>query len=191
MTRVQRRLLILIVAVIVAGMDLFFGWSVVRETSFSPVESVSSVAQTTSTQATVVRVVDGDTIDVREDNSSSTIRVRLLGVNTPESVDPRRGVQCFGKEASTALSRFLTDQRVRLEADMQADDRDIYGRLLRNVIRSDGVDVNAWLVEQGYAQAYLSFPLRPERKRQLRQLQDTARREGRGLWSTSTCAGKF
>jgi micrococcal nuclease len=111
----------------------------------------------------------------------------MLGINTPESVDPRKPVECFGKEASRHSHEMLQDQRVRLEADPQADERDKYGRLLRTVFLQDGTDVNATLVRDGYAHAYLSFPLNPLRKRELRTLEQAARTNKVGLWAPGVC----
>jgi micrococcal nuclease len=142
------------------------------------------------TNALITRVIDGDTVEALMDGETSVVKVRFLGVDTPESVDPRRGVQCFGKEASAYTKRLLQGQRVELREDLQADDRDKYGRLLRNILREDGMDVNATLIAEGYAQAYLSFPLSAKRKAQLRLLQEQAKTEERGLWSPSTCNGE-
>ena len=142
------------------------------------------------TNAIVVRVVDGDTIDVRIDGDDHDEKVRFLGVNTPETVDPRRAVQCFGKQASNFTKALLTNKRVRLDPDPQADERDKYHRLLRNIVLSDGTDVNASLVRSGYAYAYVSFPLNKERKKQLLRLQSEAEAMKRGLWADDTCAGQ-
>ncbi len=144
----------------------------------------------TTTNAEVTRVVDGDTIEVRLDRGSAPEKVRFLGINTPESVDPRRPVQCFGKEASAFSKHLLDHQRIHLEPDLQADERDKYHRLLRNIVLEDGTDVNASLVSLGYAQAYLSFPLNEQRKQQLRELERAAKTAERGLWSPTTCAGQ-
>lgn len=145
--------------------------------------------QSTTTNALVVRVVDGDTIEALLDGASTTVRVRLLGVNTPESVDPRRSVECFGKESSRFLKEMIEGKRVKLEEDLQADERDKYGRLLRNVVLEDGTDVNALLVSEGYAHAYLSFPLNKQRKNQLSRLQEEAKEGEKGLWNLETCDG--
>lgn len=139
--------------------------------------------------ALVLRVIDGDTVEVAMDGEKEPIKVRLLGVNTPESVDIRRPVECFGKEASRFLQTLVEGQRVRLEEDLQADERDKYARLLRNVFLEDGTDVNAAMVEQGYAYAYLAYPLNKQRKNELRRLQEEAKLAGRGLWSVETCDG--
>jgi micrococcal nuclease len=163
-----------------------------------PVASSSSVVSipvatstpTIQTNALVVRTVDGDTIEVRIDGEAQDQRVRLLGINTPETVDPRRPVQCFGKAASEYLKTLLEGKRVLLKPDVLADERDKYNRLLRNVILEDGTDVNALMVREGYASAYLSFPLDPARKRELKDLEKDAKLKENGLWSPNTCNGR-
>lgn len=143
---------------------------------------------TIETNATIVRVVDGDTFVAVLDGEEGEFKVRMLGINTPETVDPRRPVECFGKEASHRLKSLLTPGlRVSLKGDPQADDRDKYLRLLRNVQLPDGTDVNASMVRDGYAEAYLSFPLNRERKQELKKLQEIARASQSGLWSPSVC----
>jgi micrococcal nuclease len=121
----------------------------------------------------VARVVDGDTLvlDGKE-------RVRLLGVDTPESVDPRRPVDEFGKEAATYTRTLVEGKQVRLEFDQQRKDK--YGRTLAYVYLEDGTFVNAELVRQGYAHAYTRFPFR--HLEEFRQLERQAREQGRGLW---------
>lgn len=135
--------------------------------------------------ATVESVVDGDTVDVRVGGRHS--RVRLIGVNTPETVDPRRGVECFGPEAKEFTARALPPgTRIRLERDIEP--RDDYGRLLAYVYRSsDGTMVNLALVAGGYA-----VPLRIEPNTahadRFRDAALSAQRSQRGLWSA--CPGK-
>jgi micrococcal nuclease len=138
------------------------------------------------TNATVTHVVDGDTLDAVFDDGLEA-RIRFLGVNTPETVDPRKEVECFGKQASDFSKEMLSGARVLLAADPQADERDKYGRLLRNVYLEDGTDFNALLVEKGYAYAYLSFPLDKERKAELKRLENEAREAKRGLWAMDAC----
>jgi micrococcal nuclease len=152
-------------------------------------EGYQTSGVTTSTNALVERVVDGDTIEVKLDSQVATAKVRLLGVNTPESVDPRKGVECFGKEASGFAAATLEGKRVKLIEDPQADNVDKYQRLLRIVILEDETDFNLLLVQRGYANAYLDFPLDKQRKAELSQAESEARDSGLGLWSTSTCSG--
>lgn len=156
-----------------------------RATQASPLQTSSTI----ETNAFVVRAVDGDTLIAKFDGEVKEENIRLLGINTPETVDPRRKVECFGKEASARMHLLTYGKRVRLDEDVLADNVDKYGRLLRNVILEDGTDVNAAMVRDGYAYSYLSFPLDPRRKAELKNLENNARMAQRGLWSTSTCNG--
>ncbi|MCC7357403.1 thermonuclease family protein [Candidatus Uhrbacteria bacterium] len=149
-----------------------------------------TVTVKTETNALVTRVVDGDTIHVKPDGQTEDVTVRLLGINTPESVDPRRPVECFGKEASVHAKGLLEGKRIRLEPDLQADDHDKYNRLLRKVVMEDGRNFNTLMVADGFALAYTSFPMNAEYKRELKKLQEEARLAGRGLWAAKTCNGK-
>lgn len=131
--------------------------------------------------ATVERVVDGDTIVLRGGE-----RVRLIGIDTPETKDPRRGVQCFGKEASRRTSTLLpAGEKVRLVYDVERHDR--YDRTLAYVYRAgDGLFVNAALVRDGYASAY-TYPPNVAHADELVALQREARDANRGLWGA--CEG--
>lgn len=192
---------------VLAALVVFFGYllraymqTTVSDAPSTPVVSAasvpsSSVATSTSpdngkTNALVLRDVDGDTVVVKQDDQSDEIKVRLLGVNTPESVDPRRPVECFGKEASHFTKEQLEGKRVLLETDPMADDIDKYGRFLRNIFLEDGTDFNAKLVGDGYAYAYIGFPMDKRRKSQLTRLQNEAAAAQRGLWDPKTCNGK-
>jgi micrococcal nuclease len=129
-------------------------------------------------------VVDGDTLVATLDSEPGEWTVRLLGIDTPETKDPRKPVECFGKEASQKLTELLSNQRINLQADPEADEIDKYSRLLRNVFLADGTDVNALMVSEGYAYVYLSFPLNTQRKTELRNLQKDAQENLRGLWGS-------
>ena len=136
--------------------------------------------------AVVVKVVDGDTVDL--DVNGSTVRVRLLGIDTPETVDENRPVQCFGLEASSYLAQLLPrGSTVRLERDVEARDR--YGRLLAYVYRvDDGLFVNAALIEGGYATT-LSIAPNTMRARDFELSRLQAQREKRGLWGACPSFG--
>ncbi len=121
----------------------------------------------------VERVVDGDTIVVR-----GVGRVRLIGVDTPETVDPRRPVEFFGREASAFTKRLLEGRRVRLEYDRERNDR--FGRTLAYVYLRDGTFANAEIVRRGYGHAYTRLPFRHLER--FRRLEREAREAGRGLW---------
>ncbi len=129
----------------------------------------------------VVRVVDGDTIDLDvSDGSQPRTRVRLWGVDTPETVKPNTPPQHYGKQATAATTRLCLDKSVRLELVPHQDTRDRYGRLLAYIHLGDGTMLNRALVEQGFAYADYRFP-HPHKEEFLR-LQDQARQGKLGLW---------
>ena len=130
---------------------------------------------------TVVRVVDGDTV-VLDGNE----KVRLVGIDTPECVDPRRPVQWYGKEASAYTGRLLKGRRVSLEYDVERKDR--YGRTLAYLRLEDGTFVNLRLVEEGYATAY-RYPPNVRYAEEFRRAERKAREAGKGLWSDPAKAG--
>ena len=134
-------------------------------------------SQRESTVVQVVRVIDGDTIEVRIGWKRESIR--YIGINTPETHHPTKGVEAYGKEASVANAKLVAGKTVRLEFDV--DQRDRNGRLLAYVYLADGTFVNAWLVQQGYAQV-MTVPPNVKYQELLLKLQREAREERRGLW---------
>lgn len=120
----------------------------------------------------VTRVVDGDTIVVGEE------RVRLIGIDTPESVRPGTPVECFAREASAEMKRLVGGRQVRLELDAQKRDR--YGRLLAYVYRGD-LFVNEKMVRRGFA-SVATFPPNVRHVDRFLRAQREARAAGRGLW---------
>ncbi len=127
--------------------------------------------------ATVARVVDGDTLGVTFADGKQE-KVRIVGIDTPETVDPRKPVQCFGREASDYMKVLVSGKTVILEKKPD-EDRDKYGRLLRYVML-DGQDIGAQMIGEGYAFSYKVFP--HPRLAQYNQLERQARSERRGLW---------
>jgi len=123
-----------------------------------------------------VRVVDGDTLVLDGDE-----RIRLIGVDTPESVDPRRPVEQFGKEAAAFTRRLAEGRRVRLEFDQER--RDHYGRTLAYVYLEDGTFLNAVIIRQEYGHAYTRFPFRYSDD--FRAYEREARTQRRGLWAAT------
>ncbi|MED4581602.1 thermonuclease family protein [Brevibacillus choshinensis] len=129
-------------------------------------------------EATVQRVVDGDTVEL-----STGEKVRLIGVDTPETVKPNHPVEPYGKEASDFSKQLLTGQKVTLKFDVEPYDK--YKRLLAYMYLQDGTFVNEKLVRDGYARimtippnvAYADLFLEAERE---------ARENNRGLWGKST-----
>lgn len=128
----------------------------------------------------VTRVVDGDTVRVRVRGREEP--VRLIGVDTPESVKPGSPVECFGKAAAAFTRRALAGRRVRLVRDVE--ERDRYGRLLAYVRRvPDGWFHNRELVRRGYA-VPLTIPPNVRHAETFRRDARAAREAGRGLWRT-------
>jgi micrococcal nuclease len=134
--------------------------------------------------AVVVRVVDGDTVVVAVGGREES--VRLIGIDTPESVARDRPDECFGAEASARLEALLpAGTAVQLTRDVEP--RDIYDRLLAYVQRStDGLFVNAAQVADGYAEAR-DYPPNTAYRDDFEQAERAARRAGLGLWSA--CGG--
>lgn len=147
-------------------------------------------------EATVTNVVDGDTIEVeitaRSEGPGAGLAeigveypVRLIGIDTPESVKPGSPVECFGREASSAAEALLQGATVRLVKDVEETDR--YDRLLRYVYLEAEM-ANARLVVNGYASAY-TYPPNIRHSEFFVQLEREARDADRGLWSPGTCNG--
>ena len=136
-------------------------------------------------RAEVEHVIDGDTVDLLFEDTTGVLeeRVRLIGIDAPESVSRSDPKQCFGDEASAALTGLLpVGSEVLVTRDREARDR--FGRLLAYLERPDGLDVNLWLIEQGFADA-LFFEPNTSRRGEFTDAADAARSEGRGLWGVS------
>jgi endonuclease YncB( thermonuclease family) len=130
----------------------------------------------------VLKVVDGDTISV--DVRGKKEVVRLLGIDTPESVDPRKPVQCFAKEATNKMKGFVAGKSVILIDDKTQGNRDKYNRLLRYVYLPDSVRtfVNGEMVKQGYAYSYRQYPTKLLDK--FNGFEKYAREHNLGLWGS-------
>jgi len=132
----------------------------------------------------VVRVIDGDTLDIAiPDGSRDYTRIRLWGVDTPETVKPDTPVQHFGPEASAQTRQLTLDKDVTLQLDPAAKTRDNqdYRRLLAYVILPDGRMLNRLLIENGYGYADPRYD--HQFAREFAALQDQAHAAGRGLWA--------
>ncbi len=150
------------------------------------------VANAQSVTGTIARVVDGDTVDVRVDGKVE--RIRIIGLDTPETVDPRKAVQCFGREASAHAKELLPlGTSVTLEADPTQDSRDKYGRMLAFIIveTEPGITMNftELMIAGGYGHHYVYR--RPSVYADVfREAETVARTGGLGLWSADTCTGQ-
>lgn len=131
------------------------------------------LSQQTPGEYLVVKVIDGDTIEL-----SNGEKVRYIGIDTPELHHPQRSVEYFAREVYEANRRLVEGKKVRLEFDVEKRDR--YGRLLAYVY-VDGVMVNEWLVANGYAQV-ATFPPNVKYADRFLKLEKEARRLKLGLW---------
>jgi len=161
--------------------------SIMQETT--PSDSTTSGNQQSVNRnledARVIKVVDGDTVTVSIGGKSETIRI--IGINTPETVDPRKSVECFGQKASDKAREQLNGKAVQLEADATQGERDKYSRLLRFVWLDNGtVDFGAMMIQEGYAYEYTySTPYSYQAK--YKELQKEAEQGKRGLWADNAC----
>jgi len=144
-----------------------------------------------TTTATVVRAIDGDTIVIckespcKEETDKQT--VRYIGIDTPETKDPKRVVGCFGQEAYKENKKLVEGKEIIMEKDISETDK--YGRLLRYVWINDkdstdeAVFVNDYLVRQGFAHAS-TFPPDVKYANKFREAQKEAQQNNRGLWNS-------
>lgn len=146
-----------------------------------PAGSVKPKRAAGGAQALVIDVVDGDTITVRADGKERTIR--LIGIDTPETVDPFQEVGCFGPQASAFVLRELDGAHVGLTYDVERLDR--YGRTLAYVW-TDGL-FNERLVRLGYATAY-PYPPNTKFAARFARAEQQARTDGLGLWKSCASA---
>ena len=148
---------------------LFFIWK------FDPsfFKTLSDFANGPAQSGRIAKVIDGDTL-VLEGGE----RIRLIGVDTPETVHPEKPVEYFGKEASSFTRRMAEGKPVRLEFDQQKKDK--YGRSLAYVYLEDGTFLNAEIIKQGYGFAYVYFPF--TKMEEFKNYQATAEKQGTGLW---------
>lgn len=130
----------------------------------------------------VTKVIDGDTIEI-----DTGQRIRYIGIDTPETVDPRRPVQCFGQEASNKNKELVEGKEIKLEKDVSETDK--YGRLLRYIYlpaaesNTRDLFVNEYLIKEGYAHAS-SYPPDIKYQEQFNAAEKDAQENTRGLWNT-------
>lgn len=134
-----------------------------------------------TTPGRVVRVVDGDTLIA--DLGGKRVRIRLIGVNSPESVKPNSLVECYGPEASAFTKSIATPGRaVRVERDPVVGETDRYGRTLAYVWTDDPSSLNERLISAGVAREYDFDDQRYRLRDQFRADEDRARADRVGLW---------
>ncbi|MCK9344815.1 MAG: thermonuclease family protein [Candidatus Pacebacteria bacterium] len=135
----------------------------------------------------VTKVIDGDTLSVNMDGTITTLR--LIGINTPETVDPRRPVECFGKEASNKSKEMLTGKNVRVVTDASQGTLDKYGRTLAYVFTEDGTNFNEYMIKEGYAYEY-TYNTPYQYQKEFKLVQSEAQKSKKGLWADGACGMK-
>ncbi len=144
----------------------------------------ATISKSNLQKVKVLRVIDGDTIEI-EDAEKVAKKVRYIGIDTPETVDPRRSEQCFGKEASAKNKELVQGQEIYLEKDVSEVDK--YGRLLRYIyLESSDISVNEQLVTEGYAVSS-KYPPDIKYQEKFKAAEEEARSKGKGLWQADTC----
>jgi micrococcal nuclease len=127
----------------------------------------------------IASVVDGDTFKADINGAVKTIRV--IGIDTPETVDPRKPVECFGVEASNKAKAVLSGQKVRLEYDPTQGELDKYGRSLRHVFLQDGTNFGLLMIKDGYAHEY-TYAVPYKYQSEFKMVQKQAMEAKAGLW---------
>jgi micrococcal nuclease len=182
-TKRQIRYILSLIVVIIALLTTTQEKSVPITPPYKQVATVSAYPADGS--YLVLAVIDGDTITVDIHGVKET--VRFIGIDTPEVVDPRKPVQCFGKEASLKAKELLQGKRVILESDSSQDNRDKYKRLLRFVFLEDGTNINKFMITEGYAHEY-TYQSKPYKYQEdFIRAQNIAREQKRGLWGDGVC----
>lgn len=132
----------------------------------------------------IITVVDGDTVKIYINNKLESIR--MIGLDTPETVDPRKEVQCFGLEASKKAKEILEGKSVILEKDESQGERDKYGRLLLYLYLEDGTFFNKWMIENGYGHEY-TYNIPYKYQTEFKNAEKYARENKLGLWADDAC----
>ncbi|KKQ67074.1 MAG: hypothetical protein US86_C0001G0001 [Candidatus Daviesbacteria bacterium GW2011_GWA2_38_24] len=185
-TPAQKNLILILVITLLSGAYLLTLGFKNSSSMPSPSPSSNSVlgeSKDPDSTAFVTKVIDGDTIEI--EIKGQNFKLRYIGINTPETVDPRRKVECFGKEAAKENQRLVEGREVILEKDISETDK--FGRLLRYVYikLDDGskLFVNDYLVRQGFAQVS-TYPPDTKYTMQFLQAEKEARENNRGLWGS-------
>lgn len=192
MTRANKQLIIYVLAIVLAVIQLFINKNnPVPKVSITPTNvptPASCRGQACLTRTKVIRIIDGDTIEIE-----GKIKVRYIGVNTPELHDPRKPIECFGQTASDENKKLVEGKEIYIEKDVSETDK--YKRLLRYVwigdpsnASSEAVFVNDYLVRQGFAQVS-TFPPDIKYQQQFLEAQTEAQQNNRGLWKE--CPTKY
>ena len=135
----------------------------------------------------VLRVTDGDTIHINYNGKDE--KVRFIGLDTPETKDPRKPIQCFGREATAKMTELAENKNIRLEFDKTQGERDKYGRILAFVYSEDNKNLAYEMIRQGYGNEYTYNSNPYKYQNEFKEAARKAREENKGLWAENTCAG--
>jgi micrococcal nuclease len=142
---------------------------------------VTATANPVETTAVVVRVVDGDTIDIRDDNRGR-LRIRVLGIDTPETKKPGYTIGCWGPQATQFAVDELLEQRVALITDPTQDTNDRYGRTLAYLVKGDGWNYSVEAARAGTAHSYIHENNPLQKYAEIAAAEQEAKAANRGLW---------
>ena len=186
-----KKQLIYVLVLILAVLQLFFKPDRLSKTSLAPtkipISTITSIPYEKQ-RVKVVRIIDGDTIEIE-----GNVKVRYIGVNTPELHDPKKPVECFGQAAADKNKRLVEGKEIFIQKDVSETDK--YKRLLRYVWVEDPstssgqvIFINDYLVRQGFAQVS-TFPPDVKYQQQFLEAQEEAKVNNRGLWNK--CPTKY
>lgn len=162
---------------------LMVGGLLLLITTLKPSEQAAEHNDNSETLYEVKSVLDGDTFTI--DYAGKETSVRIVGINTPETIDPRTTAECFGREASDYLKGLITGKKVRIESDSSTTDRDKYNRLLRYVYL-DGEDVGLKIISNGYGYEY-TYDIPYSKQATYKDAQKEAEKNKVGLWAEGAC----
>jgi micrococcal nuclease len=189
MSRRMRNVVAVIITLMAATLFFldrtFISRSVTKPLQSSYQQDSDDISKYHGQQFAVVKVVDGDTLDIDiPDGKYSHTRIRLWGIDTPETKDPRTGPMYFGKEASDFATKLALGKQVTVYLEKEKNSRDKYHRLLAYIQLPDGTFLNEILLSEGYAYADLRFKHGLYNK--YKQLESIARSQKKGLWAGVT-----
>lgn len=180
----NRRILPLIIFVLLAGGFVLLNTSGFKQNKVIKPPLTNNQVFPTKETAKVSKVVDGDTIKVLINNKEET--VRLIGIDSPEILDERKPIQCFGKEASNKAKEVLAGKTIILESDSTQGEKDEYGRLLRYVFINN-LNFNKLMISEGYAYEYTFKGNVYKYQSEFKNAEKKAQKNKKGLWANDVC----
>jgi len=177
----NKKILPHIIFALLVGFFVLLNNSSLKQNKVIQSSLIKNQASVLKETAKVIRIVDGDTIRVLIGGKEDI--VRLIGIDSPEVLDERKSIQCFGREASNKAKEILTGKTIILESDSAQEDRDEYGRLLRYVFLNN-LNFNKFMISEGYAHEYTFKGNFYKYQSEFVQAEKKARKEKKGLWGS-------